>query len=123
MAFNRQLKCSIIFIFGVMMVLIGTRYSSPWLRHVFADGGYAGDKLKTGLTEAGDWTAEVIKRSGLVKGFVVLPRRWVVKHTFVWLNQTGALPSTSNKPSPQQRHGCSWSQATRRCPWFAKYQS
>ncbi len=27
-------------------VLKDIRYSFPWLRHVFADGGYAGDKLK-----------------------------------------------------------------------------
>lgn len=25
----------------------------PWLRHVFADGGYAGDKLRTALTKIG----------------------------------------------------------------------
>jgi putative transposase len=67
---------------GAPMVLRDTRYSFPWLRYVFADGGYAGDKLKNALTEIGDWTIEVIKRSDRVKGFVVLPRRWVVERTF-----------------------------------------
>jgi transposase len=52
---------------------------------VFADGGYAGNKLKTPLTEIGDWTIEVIRRYDRVKGFVVLPRRWVVERTFAWL--------------------------------------
>jgi transposase len=28
----------------------------PWLRHVFADGGYAGDKLKGALEGLGKWT-------------------------------------------------------------------
>jgi transposase len=28
----------------------------PWLRHIFADGGYAGDKLRTTLTKIGRWT-------------------------------------------------------------------
>jgi putative transposase len=30
------------------------RYSFPWLRHVFADRGYAGDKLRAALTKMGD---------------------------------------------------------------------
>ena len=71
---------------GAPLVLGDTRYSFPWLRHVFADGGFAGDKLKTALTEIGGWTIEVIKRSDRVKGFVALPRRWVVERTFAWLN-------------------------------------
>ena len=84
---------------GAPMVLRDIRYSFPWLRHVFADGGYAGDKLKTALTEIGDWTIEVIKRSDHVKpvpskvegGFVVLPRRWVVERSFAWLNRNRRL--------------------------------
>lgn len=76
---------------GAPIVLCDIRYSFPWLRHVFADGGYAGDKLKTALTKIGDWTIEIIKRSGRVKGFVVLPRRWVVERTFAWLNRNRRL--------------------------------
>ena len=37
------------------------------------------------------WTIEVIKRSDRVKGFVVLPRRWVVERTFAWLNRNRRL--------------------------------
>jgi transposase len=76
---------------GAARVLQSIRSSFPWLRHVFADGGYAGDKLKNALTEIGDWTIEVIKRSDRVKGFVVLPRRWVVERTFAWLNRNRRL--------------------------------
>jgi putative transposase len=35
----------------------------PWLRHVFADGGYAGAKLKDALRQIGKWTIEIVKRS------------------------------------------------------------
>jgi putative transposase len=73
------------------MVLSDIRYSFPWLRHVFADGRYAGDKLKSALTKIGDWTVEIIKRSDRAKGFVVLPRRWVVERTFAWLNRKRRL--------------------------------
>ena len=82
---------------GAPMVLRDTRYSFPWLRHVFADGGYAGDKLKTALNEIGDWTIEVIKRSDRVKGFVVLPRRWVVERIFAWLNRNRRLAKDCEK--------------------------
>jgi hypothetical protein len=33
------------------------------LRHIFADGGYAGDKLPEALARRGDWVIEIIKRS------------------------------------------------------------
>ena len=59
----------------------------PWLRHVFADGGYAGDKLRQALYRIGEWTIEIIKRSDTAKGLEVLPRRWVVERTLVWLNR------------------------------------
>ena len=34
-----------------------------------------------------DLSVEIVKRSDTAKGFVVLPRRWVVERTFVWLNR------------------------------------
>lgn len=57
----------------------------PWLRHLFADGAYSGDKLEGALAELGRWTIEIVKRSDHGQGFVVLPRRWVVERTFAWL--------------------------------------
>lgn len=42
---------------------IHDRDSSPWLRHVFAGGGYAGETLVTVLVGQGDWTIEIIKCS------------------------------------------------------------
>ena len=43
----------------------------PWMRHVFADGGYAGDKLRQALRRIGKWTIEIIKRSDKANGFQV----------------------------------------------------
>jgi transposase len=63
----------------------------PWLRHVFADGGYAGDKLKGALAALGNWTIEIVKRSNAAKGFILLPRRWVVERTIAWLNRNRRL--------------------------------
>ena len=63
----------------------------PWMRHVFADGGYAGDKLREAIKGHGDWTIEIIKRSDAARGFEVLPRRWVVERTFAWLGRCRRL--------------------------------
>lgn len=76
---------------GAPSVLAEARDKFPWLRHVFADGGYAGQKLRRALTKIGDWTIEVIKRSDDVSGFEVLPRRWVVERTFAWLGRSRRL--------------------------------
>src|ERR1700690_3404786 len=56
-----------------------------------ADGGYAGEKLRTVLAGLGRWTIEIIKRSDTAKGFEVLPRRWVVDRTFTWLGRCRRL--------------------------------
>ena len=76
---------------GAPLVLKAICKSFPWLRHVFADGGYAGDKLQGALAKIGKWTLEIIKRSDAAKGFVLLPRRWVVERTFAWLNRNRRL--------------------------------
>jgi transposase len=76
---------------GAPDLLASVRHAFPWLRHVFADGGYAGDKLRGALEKHGKWTVEIVKRSDAAKGFVLLPRRWVVERTFAWLNRNRRL--------------------------------
>jgi transposase len=63
----------------------------PWLRHLFADGGYAGPKLRDALVKFGGWTVEIIKRSDHAAGFEALARRWVVERTIAWLNRNRRL--------------------------------
>ena len=76
---------------GAPSVLTSIRASFPWLRHVFADGGYGGEKLETPLYGKGNWTFEIIKRSDTAKGFEVLPRRWVVQRSFAWFGRNRRL--------------------------------
>src|ERR671926_636118 len=54
---------------GAVEVLTSIRALYPWLRHVFADGGYAGDKLHDAIATFGHWTIEILKRSDAAKGF------------------------------------------------------
>ena len=55
---------------GAPPLLARARDLVPWLRHVFADAGYAGNKLKDALKDHGEWTIEIVKRSDTAKGFV-----------------------------------------------------
>ena len=72
-----------------VLTTITKRY--PMLRHVFADGGYAGPKLRDAMKALGRWTVQIIKRSDTAEGFEVLPRRWVVERTFAWLGRCRRL--------------------------------
>ena len=76
---------------GAASVFQKLRREAPKLRHVFADGGYAGPKLRDALIGIGRWTIQIVKRSDTVEGFEVLPRRWVVERTFAWLGKCRRL--------------------------------
>ena len=76
---------------GAPSVLAAIVQRFPWLRHIFADGGYAGDKLRDALRSISKWTIEIVKRSDAAKGFEALPRRWVVERTLAWLNRNRRL--------------------------------
>ena len=76
---------------GAPLVLSSIRSAYPWLRHVFADGGYAGPKLEQALAGQGDWTVEIVKRPNAANGFVLIARRWVVERTFAWLGRCRRL--------------------------------
>lgn len=61
------------------------KMSLPRFQLIWADGGYRG-KLVDWVKETFSWVLEIVKRNDDVKGFAVLPRRWVVERTFGWLN-------------------------------------
>ena len=76
---------------GAPGVFARLRREAPKLRHVFADGGYAGPKLRAALIGIGRWTVQIVKRSDTAQGFEVLPRRWVVERSFAWLGRCRRL--------------------------------
>jgi putative transposase len=69
---------------GAKLVLEKLRGAFPRLRLIWADGGYAGQLVAWVATFAG-WVLEIVKRSDDMKGWVLLPHRWIVERTFGWL--------------------------------------
>jgi transposase len=81
----------------------GIVHRFPWMRHIFADGGYAGYKLTGAPSQIVAWTVEIVKRSDTAKGFELLPRRWVVERTFA-LAQSKPPPGQGLRADHRLRH-------------------
>ncbi len=58
----------------------------PLVSKVWADQGYTGD-LGSHLHETSNIALEIVEKPPEQKGFVLLPRRWVVERTLAWLNR------------------------------------
>ena len=56
------------------------------LEKMWADGGFAGKEWQARMQRQFGFEVEIIKRSDDVKGFEVLPKRWVVERSFGWMN-------------------------------------
>ncbi len=76
---------------GAPLVIEAIHNLLPWLRHLFADSAYSGDKLLKALAKFGQWSIEIVKRMADTVGVEVLPRRWVVERTLAWLNRNRRL--------------------------------
>jgi transposase len=73
----------------VMATLFGLY---PFLLKLYADGGYAGTSFQAGVRQAmAKVNVEIVKRSDAAKGFLVLPKRWIVERTIAWLNRCRRL--------------------------------
>ena len=64
----------------------------PFLEKLFADSAYQGPVFHTALA----WVlpnlqTEIVKRSDVAKGFVALPKRWIVERSIAWLNRCRRL--------------------------------
>lgn len=82
---------------GAPLVLAEIVSRFPQLRHVFADGCYAGDKFKDTLCQIGRWTIEIVKRSDTTK-VLAIPSGCIVERTLARLKRNRRLDSARRTP-------------------------
>ncbi len=70
---------------GARMVLVQLKESFKRLKVVFADSAYGRNALPDWVKATFGWVLQTVLRPVGIKGFVVLPKRWIVERTFAWL--------------------------------------
>jgi putative transposase len=74
---------------GAMSLLEVLRHHFSRLRVIWADQAYTGD-LNTWVWSLRPWRRvrlDIVKRPEGIKGFLLLPKRWIVERTFAWLSR------------------------------------
>jgi transposase len=74
---------------GATQMLTPLRSKFSRLRLIWADQAYAGD-LIAWLWALRPWRKirlAIVKRPNGIKGFLLLPKRWIVERTFAWLSR------------------------------------
>ena len=73
-----------------LMAVLFARY--PFLLKLYADGGYQGPQFRRAIKKIlRRVNLEIVKRSDQAKGFVVLPKRWIVERTLAWISRNRRL--------------------------------
>ena len=90
---------------GAPSLLSSIRSAFPWLRHVFADGGYAGEKLEQSLVPLGNWTIDIVKRSAVAKASCCCLAAGSSSAPSPGSTATAGSPRTSRNQSPPPWRG------------------
>ena len=77
---------------GGILLLATMKGLFPFLEKLFGDSAYQGPIFANGIAKIlPRLKTEIIKRSDQAKGFVKLPKRWIVERTIAWLNRCRRL--------------------------------
>ena len=76
---------------GAGLVLDSIRRRFPRLELIWADGGYNASQVDVAVAKVPRLRLKIVKPSDAMKGFVVLPRHWVVERTFSWFGRNRRL--------------------------------
>ena len=92
---------------GAPEVLASIAKTYPLLRHIFADGGYGGPKLRGAIEKIGRWSIQIVKRCDTAIGFGSSPEGGWSSAPSPGSDAVVAWPRIGRKPSPTPKHGCS----------------
>lgn len=84
---------------GAAPVLAEAKARAPDLQLLWADARYQGPLVATAATALG-LRGEVVSKPPATKGFVVLPRRWVVERSFGWLSKYRRVAGRDYETNP-----------------------
>jgi putative transposase len=77
---------------GGALLLVAMKGLFPSLEKLFADSAYQGPLFANALAKIRpSLKTEIVKRPDYAKGFVQLPKRWIVERTIAWLNRCRRL--------------------------------
>jgi putative transposase len=72
---------------GARKLLGGLTFFVPRLQKIWADAAYRVKELVDWCKVEGGWDLDVVERMPGVRGFAVVPKRWIVERTFGWLSR------------------------------------
>jgi putative transposase len=77
---------------GAERVLEGVESGAfPRLHVLWADSKYHNHHLEAWVAEHADYRLPIVRRPAAAKGFVLMPKRWVVERTLAWLGRSRRL--------------------------------
>ena len=104
---------------GALLLLPQFEANSQRLRALYADGAYAG-ALEDAVSYFYGWNLTIVKKLDDQKGFVVLPKRWMVERSLSWFSKCRRL-SKDYEFEPQSSEAMIlWASLRRMTRWLTK---
>jgi transposase len=102
-------------------VLMATLFGAfPFLLKLYADGGYQGAEFQAAAQRTmAQVNVEIVKRSDGARGFVILPKRWLVERSFAWLNRCRRWRKTGSVSAERPSHSYGSPQSGSCCESYA----
>ena len=92
----------------------------PFLVKLYADAGYQGPEFQSAMKRIlARVDLEIVKRLGHAKGFVVLPKRWIVERTLAWLGAAADWPRIGNASTARRSPSCASPPSASCCESYA----
>ena len=89
------------------------------LQVIYADGAYAG-RLEDIASYFYEWSVCIVKKLEGQKGFVVLPKRWLVERTLAWLSKNRRLSKDYEFEPTSSEAMVRWASIRRMTQWLTK---
>lgn len=88
------------------------------LQKIYADARYGGT-LPNLVLQLSGWELEVVAKAEGQKGFVVLPKRWIVERTFAWMSKYRRLSKEYEFLPASSEAMIRWAMINRMARWLA----